>query len=64
MKNFIFVTLFLTGCGSAQRSCTALTGDLQKKCSNGVEYVQSDSGLAVSYTFDKTSDNLKPVHCN
>jgi hypothetical protein len=39
----------LTACGKFNRVWTHWTGDLTYKCSrNGVEYVQSDSGLAVS----------------
>ena len=45
----LLVCVLLTGCGSISRSCTSLTGGLTYKCSKyGVEYVQSDSGLAVS----------------
>lgn len=49
----------LVGCGGLQRSCTHLTGDLTYKCSqSGVEYVQSDSGLAIH--LDKDG---KPIGC-
>lgn len=41
--------LTLTACGKFERVWTHWTGDLTYKCSrHGVEYVQSDSGLALS----------------
>lgn len=44
------VLLAVTGCGSCERMFTGMTGGLTYKCSSrGAEYVQSDSGLAVSY---------------
>jgi len=56
----VFVLVLLTGCGSISRSCTSWTGGLTYKCSkSGIEYVQSDSGLAVS--LDK---NGAPVICD
>ena len=54
-KILITVTfcLILSACGRLERSWTNVTGTLTYKCSrNGVEYVQSDSGLAVSYDQD------------
>lgn len=58
---FIFVGFFLlTGCGQCQRVYTAYTGGLTYKCSKrGIEYVQSDSGLAVSLDRNGT-----PVTCS
>jgi hypothetical protein len=57
---FIFVFLFfLTSCGKIERFMTNLTGELTYKCSrSGVEYVQSDSGLAVSVDTDG-----RPIKC-
>jgi len=57
LKIKLFITvmgvLVLAGCGRIERAWTGLTGGLTYKCSrNGVEYVQSDSGLAVSYDQD------------
>ncbi len=50
---FLFGLLLLVSCGRVERLFTHLTGDLTEKCSDaGVEYVQSDSGLAVSYNKD------------
>lgn len=49
----LFICILLTGCGAMSRSCTGITGSLTYKCSkNGVEYVQSDSGLAISLDRD------------
>lgn len=49
----IFVALLLTGCGVVERAITSYTGGLTYKCSkSGVEYVQSDSGLAPHYGRD------------
>lgn len=40
----------LSGCGAMERLFTNITGELSYKCSKtGVEYVQSDSGLAPLY---------------
>lgn len=49
MKFLILILPFmLIGCGRFERLYTHYTGDLTYKCSrSGVEYVQSDSGLAV-----------------
>lgn len=45
---------------SLDRTMTRWTGSLTYKCSkNGVEYVQSDSGLALSVNVDGT-----PIKCN
>jgi len=53
------VLLFLTGCGGISRACTHWTGELTYKCNKeGVEYVQSDSGIARSDHRDGT-----PAHC-
>lgn len=56
----VFVLLSWTmSCGAVQRTITHWTGDLTYKCAkSGVEYVQSDSGLAVHV--DPTG---KPVSC-
>lgn len=44
----IFLIMLLSGCGKVQRVFTHWTGDLTYKCSkSGVEYVQSDSGIAL-----------------
>lgn len=58
MKTLLLAFL-LTGCGSLERGYTGLTGGLTYKCSkHGVEYIQSDSGLAVS--LDKEG---RPITC-
>lgn len=55
----VLVSLALTGCGKWERTITAWTGDLTLKCSpHGVEYLQSDSGLALS-----VDQSGKPVLC-
>ena len=47
MKLILLAFLF-TGCGKIDRIITHWTGGVTYKCSKaGVEYVQSDSGLAV-----------------
>lgn len=44
----LFLILLLSGCGAMSREITKITGGLTYKCSkSGVEYVQSDSGLAL-----------------
>lgn len=49
----LFASLLLVGCGSFQRACTTYTGELSYKCSkSGVEYTQSDSGLALHVNID------------
>lgn len=49
MRKFILLYfLLLTGCGYVQRLETHYTGNLQSKCYKGIEYLQSDSGLALS----------------
>ena len=49
----------LSGCGAVQRATTAWFGKFTYKCSkSGVEYVQSDSGIAVH--LDQAG---KPVIC-
>lgn len=51
----LLLLLLIVGCGRFERSITAWTGALSYKCSkHGVEYVQSDSGIAVSYNQDGT----------
>lgn len=56
---FLICLSALTGCGGIDRIYTEVTGDLTYKCSeHGVEYIQSDSGLAVS--LDKRG---KPIAC-
>jgi hypothetical protein len=60
MKAVLLSTLLLTGCGKIERMLTGFTGNLTYKCSkHGIEYVQSDSGLAVSY-----AQNGNPATCN
>lgn len=55
----IFLVVLLSGCGAIDRCTTRLTGNLTYKCSsNGVEYVQSDSGLALHVDADG-----KPTKC-
>lgn len=58
---FISIVLmaFLTGCGGCERAVTHWTGSLTYKCSeSGVQYVQSDSGIAVHVGQDG-----KPIAC-
>lgn len=51
--------VLLSGCGKWERVITGWTGDLTTKCSpQGVEYLQSDSGLALSVDRDG-----KPIRC-
>jgi hypothetical protein len=58
MKALLFLIL-LTSCGRVDRAITAWTGGLTYKCTeHGVQYVQSDSGLAVSLHRDGS-----PVGC-
>lgn len=53
------LSFLVTGCGAFERMTTGITGQLSYKCSkSGVEYVQSDSGLAVLLNKDGT-----PVIC-
>lgn len=55
----LLLTLLLGGCGKISRDITHWTGDLTYKCAaSGVQYVQSDSGLAVHVDLDG-----KPVRC-
>ena len=52
IKTLILISmiLILSSCGKLERISTHWTGNLTYKCSNnGIEYVQSDSGLAVHY---------------
>lgn len=57
-----FLAVFMAGCGLWNRTITKYTGDLTYKCSkHGIEYVQSDSGLAVSYHL-VVSDDTRPGH--
>lgn len=45
---FLVSCLLLPGCGYISRLYTHWTGDLSYKCAKtGIEYVQSDSGLAM-----------------
>lgn len=61
MKIAIVSILFLTGCGAISRSITSFTGGLTYKCSKyGVEYVQSDSGLAVAINQDRSVVKCNP----
>lgn len=60
MIKVLLATLFITSCGALERCSTKITGNLTYKCSkSGVEYVQSDSGIA-------RHDNRegKPVKCD
>lgn len=60
MRYLILVTFLLTGCGKCQRVYTHYTGDFTYRCAkSGVEYVQSDSGVAL--LVDKDG---KPIVCN
>jgi hypothetical protein len=46
--NVAVLFVLVSGCGAMKRQYTRWTGELSYKCSkSGVEYVQSDSGLAV-----------------
>lgn len=55
----IFVAVAFCGCGAMERGYTSMTGGFTYKCSkSGVEYVQSDSGIAVHVDRDG-----KPVRC-
>jgi hypothetical protein len=59
IKYIIAFSLTLTGCGKMERVFTGITGGLTVKCSpSGVEYLQSDSGLAVHL-----GQNGNPVPC-
>lgn len=58
MKYLVFLFLVI-GCGKLDRAITSWTGDFTYKCSkHGVEYVQSDSGIAVSL-----NQNGETVRC-
>ena len=55
----ILIGLLLTGCGTIDRAVTGFTGGFTYKCSKaGVEYVQSDSGIAVH-----VNRSGKPIGC-
>ena len=55
----LILCLAFSGCGAVERAVTGITGSLTYKCSkHGVEYIQSDSGIAVSYDGEG-----KPVRC-
>ena len=55
----LILCLAFSGCGAVERVVTGITGSLTYKCSkHGVEYIQSDSGIAVSYDGEG-----KPVRC-
>lgn len=57
---YLLLLLVLTGCGKISRIFTEITGEFTYKCSKeGVEYIQSDSGIAVSY-----GKNGKIVRCD
>ena len=63
MKNLMIIglvaMLLISGCGWFSRVTTGWTGGLTYKCSkSGVEYIQSDSGVAVHV--DREG---KPVPC-
>lgn len=56
----LFLLAALVSCGKVQREYTSMTGALTYKCSkHGVEYVQSNSGIAVSY-----NANGEVIKCN
>lgn len=56
----IFSVTGLASCGKLDRAITAYTGEFTYKCSkSGVEYVQSDSGIAAHLNPDGS-----PVKCN
>jgi len=56
---FVLIMLLITSCGYLDRGCTHWTGSLTYKCSeSGVQYVQSDSGLALHVDVDNN-----PVRC-
>lgn len=59
--SFILISVFIfSSCGKMDRIITGLTGTLTYKCSkHSVEYIQSDSGLSVSYDL-----NGNVVKCN
>lgn len=58
--SLLLLAVISVGCGAFDRLKTRYTGELTYKCSRiGVEYVQSDSGLAVSL-----DQNGNPVKCN
>ena len=62
IKNALIILscMLLVGCGTCQRRLTGWTGGLTYKCSkSGVEYVQSDSGIAVHLNRDGS-----PVTCD
>jgi hypothetical protein len=60
MRYLILATFLLSGCGRCQRAYTHYTGDFTYKCArSGVEYVQSDSGIALHVNREG-----KPVVCN
>jgi hypothetical protein len=59
MKFAILDLFLLTGCGQCRRTFTNITGELTYRCSeSGVEYIQSDSGLALHVHQDG-----RPVPC-
>lgn len=61
MKLILLITLtaLTTSCGAIDRLFTRYTGSLTYKCSkSGVEYVQSDSGIALHV--DKDGN---PIQC-
>lgn len=59
MKLLVSFLVLLSGCGYFERATTHFTGSLTYKCSrSNVEYVQSDSGLALHVDRDG-----KPMGC-
>lgn len=62
MRSILLVVtvLSLASCGGIDRVVTNITGGLTYKCSkSGVEYVQSDSGIAIH-----VDSSGKPVLCS
>ena len=56
---YIILAVMLCGCGNFQRWESGMTGGLSYRCSrSGVEYVQSESGLATHVDV-----NGNPVVC-
>jgi len=61
MKTLITVlgVILMTGCGGFSRMITSITGEFTYRCSkSGVEYIQSDSGIALH-----VHKNGTPVSC-
>lgn len=55
----LLLPFFVSSCGACSRAFTSFTGGLTYKCSDsGVEYIQSDSGLALH-----VDENNEPIKC-